>query len=134
MSDVFGIVANVISDKVLRSGAKVWIIYVNGDASCPRVTGLSKGGGRQCVKYTHFKRLTNFRAKWIPEHMRGASEQWHPIYQYDTKAKAQAHADVLNRMWEGVRSFRRDGTLIRDGITEGEAFRRASERSVMGHD
>lgn len=126
MADQFGIVANVISDRVLRTGAKVWVCYCNGDASCPRVMGLSHGG-RWVEKYTHFKRLENFRAKWIPEHLRwGNYRGGYPvIWTYDTKDEAQKHADLLNRMWEGVRFFHRDGRLLQDGITEGQVFERA---------
>ena len=41
--------------------------YCNGDAACPIVFGLSKIW-RMTQKYTHYKRLTNFRVAWIPEH------------------------------------------------------------------
>lgn len=128
MTDVFGIVANVISDKVLRTGAKVWICYCNGDASCPRVMGLAKGGN-WCEKYTHFKRLENFRAKWIPEHLRAPAYKGYGVcWQYATKEEAQLHAVSLNEMWKGVRFFHSKGQLLRDGITEGEAFKRWDAR------
>lgn len=127
-SDVFGIVANVVSDRVLRTGAKVWVCYCNGDASCPRVAGLSKSG-RRIEKYTHYKRLENFRAKWIPEHMRArARPGYGVIWEYATKDEAARHANSLNEMWKGVRFFHRDGKLLRDGITEGDAFKRWDAR------
>jgi hypothetical protein len=127
-SDRFGIVANVISDKVLRTGAKVWVCYCNGDASCPRVMGLAKGGN-WCEKYTHFKRLENFRAKWIPEHLRAPAYKGYGVcWQYETKDEAARHANSLNEMWKGVRFFHSNGKLLQDGITEGEAFKRANKR------
>lgn len=116
---MFGVVANVASDRVLRTGAKVWIQRCNGDAECPVVRGCSKSG-RVVEKYTHYKRLTNFRAAWIPEHLRQRV-----IWQWPEKARAQQVAESLASMWSGVRYFNRDGSEVKkDGITTGEAFRR----------
>lgn len=121
---MYGLAANVISDRVLRTGAKVWIHYCNGNAACPIVTGMSKSG-RIVQKFTHYKRMTNFRAAWIPEHMRERI-----TWQWEDKAKVAAMAAKLAEMWAGVRYFNRDGTqLLRDGVTEGEAFRRARQGS-----
>jgi len=114
---MYGLIANVMSDRVLRTGAKVWIHYCNGDAACPIVTGLSKSG-RTIQKFTHYKRLTSFRAAWIPEHMlERVSWQW------ETKAEAAEFAEKLTTMWTGIRQYSRDGkTLVRDGDSEGVAF------------
>lgn len=117
--DMFGIVANVLSDRVLRTGAKVWIERCNGDAECPVVRGISKSG-RVVEKYTHYKRLTNFRVAWIPEHLRDRV-----IWQWPEKEGAQQVAEKLSSMWGRVRYFNRSGSeLKQDGITTGEAFRR----------
>lgn len=91
--------------------------------------GLSKNG-RWVEKYTHYKRLENFRAKWIPLHLRvGHYRGSYPVvWEYATKEEAQRHAHGLNEMWKGVRFFHRNGQLLRDGITEEEAFRRQSQR------
>jgi hypothetical protein len=99
------------------------------------VIGLSKSG-RLCEKYTHYKRLENFRAKWIPDHLRGVTRARGGygafiIWQYDTKEEAHRHANALNEMWEGVRFFHSNGTLLRDGITEGQAFERYRQRHPM---
>jgi hypothetical protein len=116
---MFGVVANVASDRVLRTGAKVWIERCNGDAECPVVRGCSKSG-RVVEKYTHYKRLTNFRAAWIPEHLRERV-----IWQWPEKERAQHVAATLASMWDGVRYFNRDGSEVKkDGITTSEAFRR----------
>jgi hypothetical protein len=116
---MFGIVANVESDRVLRTGAKVWIERCNGDAECPEVFGCSKSG-RLVQKYTHYKRLTNFRAAWIPEHLRDRV-----ILAWPEKERAAEFAAKLCAMWSGVRYYSRDGSeLKKDGITTGEAFRR----------
>lgn len=118
-NDVFGLVANVVSDHILRTGAKVWINYCNGDAAHPKVYGLNRSG-RAVEKYTHFKRLTNFRAVWMPEHLRSRlASQW------ATKEEAASQAAMLAAMWVGVRYYNRDGTqLLRDGVKEREAFER----------
>lgn len=116
---MFGLVANVASDRVLRTGAKVWIERCNGDAECPVVRGCSKSG-RVVEKYTHYKRLTNFRAAWIPEHLRDRV-----IWQWPDKEQAQQVAEKLSRMWADVRFFSRDGSeMKKDGITTNEAFQR----------
>ena len=117
---MFGVVANVESDRILRTGAKVWVLQCNGDAAHPYVVGLSKGG-RKVFKYSHFKRLTNYRAAWIPEHLRGdVTRKW------TDKADAERAAAYLSAVWSGVRYFLRDSeTPIKDGITEQDAFRRA---------
>ena len=121
---MYGLIANVMSDRVLRTGAKVWIRYCNGDAACPLVTGLSKSG-RRVQKYTHYKRLTNFRAAWIPEHLRDVV-----AWQWETKDEAAKCAAKLATMWDGVRYYNRDGTqLLRDGVKESEAFERARHSS-----
>lgn len=123
MTDAFGIVANVISDKVLRTRAKVWIVYVRWP--CAQVVGLSRGG-RWLEKYIHLKRLETFRAKWIPEHLRYShANHQGVILEWATKDEAQRVADDFVEYWRGVRFFKRDGTLIRDGITEGQARARA---------
>ena len=119
---MFGIVANVASDRVLRTGAKVWVERCNGDAECPVVLGCSKSG-RVVEKYTHCKRLTNFRAAWIPEHLRERV-----AWQWPERECAQNVASTLAAMWDGVRYFNRDGCgLKQDGITTSEAFRRFSD-------
>lgn len=120
---MFGLVANVISDRVLRTGAKVWIHYCNGDAACPVVSGLCKGG-YIVRKYTHYKRLTNFRAAWIPEHVRERV-----AWQWEDKSKAAELAAKLTTMWAGIRQYSRDGkTLVRAGEPESVAFKRAHQQ------
>lgn len=117
---MYGLIANVINDRVLRTGAKVWIHRCNGDAACPIVTGMSKGG-RYIQKFTHYKRLTNFRAACVPEHM-----QDRVVWRWETKAEAQSIAEKLTLMWSGIRQYSRDGkTLIRDGLPESAAFKRS---------
>lgn len=118
MKDMFGIVANVMSDRVFRTGAKVWVCRCNGDAVCPIVIGLSKSG-HQVTKYTKYKRLRNFRATYIPEHLRAEiSLQW------ADKADATAFAHGLADVWTGVRYFSRGGlVLLQDGVSQEGAFK-----------
>lgn len=68
----YGIVANVIeTDRVLRKGAKVWL--VGGDSGGGwahlEVNGLARNG-RPVTKVLPITRLDNFRAAWMPEHVR----------------------------------------------------------------
>lgn len=121
---LFGIVANVKSDRVLRTGAKVWIHRCNGDAECPVVSGLNKSG-RYLTKYTHYKRLKNFRAAWVPAHMRNRV-----AWAWPEKERAADLAQKLGEMWAGVRYYSRDGTELReDGVSTSEAFRRARQQA-----
>ena len=115
---MFGIVANVMSDHAFRTGAKVWISYCNGDAEHPIAHGLDKRG-RFIRKHTHYKRLTNYRAAWIPEHLRDTV-----VWQYEKKEDAAAGADLLNKKWEGIRYYHPDGTLLKDGLPQDYAHRR----------
>jgi len=116
----YGIVANVKSDRVLRTGTKVWIHYCNGDALCPFVSGLSKSG-RYVQKFTNYKRLVNFRAAWIPQHMRDRVAWAWPKKEYATDA-----ANALAKTWANVRYYSRDGRELREsGISQSEAFLRS---------
>ncbi|CAJ0701645.1 hypothetical protein LMG19089_02890 [Ralstonia edaphis] len=103
---MYGIVANVLSDRVLRTGARVWISRCNGDAVCPIVIGLSKGG-RRVRKFTNYKRLAKFRAAWIPERLRGEV-----CWQWAEKHDAAEAAQKLSSLWAGVRFFSRDGSVL----------------------
>jgi hypothetical protein len=125
---LFGLVANVKSDHALRTGAKVWIHYCHGDAAHPFVSGISKSG-RPIQKYTRYKRLTNFRAAWIPPPLRDRITWTWP----DKEAAAQVAAKLEAR-WSDVRYFNPTGTeLKQDGISEGESFRRA-QSAIIGYD
>lgn len=119
----YGIVANVISDRILRTGAKVWVHRCNGDAAHPFVSGVSKGG-RLVGKYIPYKRLTNFRSAWVPPNLRERVS-----WRWDTRADAEQLAATLAMMWTGVQFFHRDGTLLQAGVTEGAAFERLGARA-----
>lgn len=117
----WGIVANVVSDRTLRTGAKVWILGQDGNAETAVVLGLDKSG-HKVRKFTKYKRLTNFRAAWIPPERRHEVES---PFQYSTKEEAQKSADGFAAMWEPVRAMSRDGTQeIKPGITISEAYER----------
>lgn len=65
----YGLVANVAKkDPVFRPGAKLWLIQGSG-AETGEWTGLSKGG-RRISKWAPYNRMTNYRVKWVPEHLR----------------------------------------------------------------
>jgi len=114
---MYGIIANVLSDHVLRTGARVWILYAN--VPQPVVVGVSKGG-RVVEKRTHYKRLTNYRAAWIPEHMRERV-----LLSWPEREEAAREAEKIAAMWRGVRFFHRDGHMLQDGVPESEAWKRS---------
>lgn len=119
---MYGIIANVKSDRQLRTGAKVWILECNGDAERPVVRGLSKFG-KMIVKYCHYKRLENYRAAFIPEQL---FEKYSRFYMtFDTKEKAEEIAQSLNEMWSDIRFYSRDGSnLLQDGEPASHAFKK----------
>jgi len=120
-TSLFGIVANVRDDKILRRGAKVLILHSDGDAERYVVRGLSLSG-RRCDKRIPAKRLHHFRASWLREPDRASVS---PHWRFADKSAAQRVAEKLAIIWEPVRSFREDGTTIKDGDTASGAFERA---------
>lgn len=81
----FGVVANVACvDRVLRTGAKVWVLDGWGGGGWERlkVRGLSRSG-RKVTKWIPIQRLTKFRRAWMPDHER--AESYHV---YDANAAA----------------------------------------------
>jgi hypothetical protein len=61
----WGLFANITGDRVLRDGAKVHIVSINGSGECWEVRGLSRGG-RRVTKYVQLSRLINWRVGMIP--------------------------------------------------------------------
>lgn len=72
MTGTWGIVANYEGDKVLRVGARVWVMFVPGDFDGTLVRGISHGG-RVIEKWVRLKRLRDFRPKFVADRaQRGA--------------------------------------------------------------
>jgi hypothetical protein len=68
----FGICANVFeTDRIFCAGAKVWLAGGTGGEGWARfeLIGASRSA-RPIRKWAPTFRLHNFRAKWIPEHLR----------------------------------------------------------------
>ena len=129
---MFCIVANVKTDKALRTGAKVYLLRANGSANSVEVSGLSKCG-RRITKHIPYKRLTNFRAAFIPPHMQVGKGPWCFTVGcwWTEKTAAQDAADKLNEIWKGVRYFSAGGEhLMEDGVTTNVAYKRA--RAISG--
>lgn len=125
---MYGLVANVISDRQLRTGAKVWVLGWHGDFLHPRVYGLSKGG-QMIQKYTHFKRLERYRVKWMPDVIYGNNRLYLTLAD-DDRAVMERHAEALNYIWSGIVSYTRDGTEIRHyGLPMSIAYERMGYRS-----
>lgn len=114
---MYALIANVMTDHVLRTGAKVYVTEYNGSMGRVEVWGLNKSG-RACVKYMAWKRLTNIRTAWMPEHVAKLSRIW-----WDDREAANKVALELTELWRFVRSFHPDGRLLNDGISEGQAIR-----------
>ncbi len=88
---MYGIKANVITDRALRVGASVVICFCNGDAESPFVSGLSKGG-RKISKYTKYSKLGSFRAAWLHDDSDVAMK-------WGSKAEAEIAALQLADKW-----------------------------------
>lgn len=106
----YGIVATVINDGVLRTGARVRLNYIYGGRTA-RVWGLSKSGRPVGWKFIPLKRLRNFRAAWLPDHP-DLCMAW------EERLDAQDAADELNLLWSGIRAFDHKGRLVKDGVPE----------------
>ena len=94
---MYGIVANVKSEKGLRAGPKVYILVCKGDFTTPEVSSLDKSG-RATIRHIPFERLTNFRAGTVAERHR---ERFHPMWLWDDKQGAETVAEILKDKWPG---------------------------------
>lgn len=127
---MYGIAANVIADSSLRRGAKVFILTVNGDAEKPLVYGLARDG-KMIHKFIPYKRLKNFRAKWIPEHLRNVELFG---WQFASREVAEREAYCLDLMWTNIRAYDSEGNRIKEGLPASKAFDmkiRFVERSIL---
>jgi hypothetical protein len=72
MEGEYGIVANVVeTDRIFRNGAKAWIADGTGGEGWERFKWIAHSrGGRIIEKWAPTVRFAQFRAKWIPEHLR----------------------------------------------------------------
>jgi hypothetical protein len=118
----WGIAANVLQDKVLRTNAKVLVLTCRGGDVNALVSGLDKGG-RMVTKFTKLKRLERFRPVWLTPKMR--EKVWGA---WETKEEVKVIADTMNKHWGGVRFFDSTGqTLIRNGRSERQALKEQAE-------
>lgn len=121
---MWGVVANVKSDRVLRLGARVWILLTHGDAEKPLVRGHSIGG-RVVEKHIPYKRLEKFRPRVIPDHIVSKFHHWH---RHETKEEAAEQADALTRMWSGIQFYSREGEQLQAGEPASRAFHRGRDK------
>lgn len=130
---MFGIVANVVSDKAFRTGAKVRLYGSRSGARADMVlaNGLNKSG-RAVFKHIALKRLENFRANTIPNVEFNAYPFYTPLYWHE-KSDAQETAGKLNLIWKDLRYFSRNGdAMTRDGVPVSTAFARAVSLDAGG--
>ncbi|MDQ0170651.1 hypothetical protein [Paenibacillus tundrae] len=122
---MYAVIANVIIDNQLRTGAKVFILYCHGMAESPKVYGMAKGGKR-IEKYISYKKLMKFRSQWIPEHIR------HRVrWSYEDRASADRSAKALELMWTNVRVYDTSGTLVKDGVSSSKVDEIAKNMNFM---
>lgn len=89
MAAEYGIVANVVGDRIYREGARVWIRQIKGESA--EVTGLSKGG-RRIWRWTRTHRLRTVRPKWAPEGVRAEL-----LEIFESRENAERWADGLEK-------------------------------------
>lgn len=112
---MYCIVGNVISDKILRTGARVYIIDPRYEFHSVIVRGLNKFG-RATNKHIPWKRIENIRVGYIPPKLQKYCKLW-----WDDKEQAQLVASELNQIWKDVQSIHPDGRIIKEGMSLGQA-------------
>ncbi|KQY84062.1 hypothetical protein ASD24_09720 [Paenibacillus sp. Root52] len=122
---MYAVIANVIIDNQLRTGAKVFILYCHGMAESPKVYGMAKGGKR-IEKYISYKKLKKFRSQWIPEHIRPRVH-----WSYEDRASADRSAKALELMWTNVRVYDTSGKLVKDGVSSSKVDEIAKSMNFM---
>lgn len=67
----YGIACNYDGDSVVRKGSKCFITFSNPGNGSDRVqVWVRSRSGRAVVKFVDIRKLSNFRSKWIPKHVR----------------------------------------------------------------
>lgn len=97
----FGIVANVIeTDRLARTGAKAWLIGGTGGEGWHRfVWHVMTRGSRYIEKWMPTHRMGNFRAAWVPEHLRDRV-----AYMRGTRPEMETRAVELNKFADDLRA------------------------------
>lgn len=114
---MFGIVANVESDRVFRTGAKVYILTPESFTFNCLCNGISKSG-RLIEKHISLKRLTNFRAAFVPDCISKRYYKWNRPQLWESKEKCSEAAKRLEEIFKDIRYFSKDGKeLLKDGKT-----------------
>lgn len=94
----WGVKANIAEPRsAMRTGALVWVVLTNPGWGGDRLCVLARSrGGRLIETWIGTKRLTNFRAAWVPEHLRGR------VSPFETREKAEQWAKRVQGMWANV--------------------------------
>ena len=97
--EIFGIVANVLeTDKAFRRGAKAWLSrFHSGGERCTWIA-MSRGG-RIIEKNAPTSRFDNFRAAWVPKHLRDR------VFETGTRAQMEDRASFWNNRAADCRAF-----------------------------
>jgi hypothetical protein len=104
---VYGIVANIIEpDQVFRLGAKAWLAGGTGGEGWYKFQWIAFSRGSRIVcKWAPTYRFGNFRAAWVPEHLRDRVR-----YVRGTREEMEKQAAGLNALaeeWRAQRALRR---------------------------
>lgn len=92
----YGLVCNYSGDASVRRGAKCYVTWTNpGEGGDRMQVWCRSRGGRAILKIVNSKKLSNFRAAWIPAHVR----TWEGVkgYPWWTKDEAVKHAQSMNQ-------------------------------------
>jgi len=101
----YGIVANVAEvDRIFRLGAKAWLSGGTGGNGWDEFKWIATSrGGRIVEKWAPTWRFTNFRAAWIPEHLR-ERVYCQLLGMPGTRAAMEARAAELNAYADELRT------------------------------
>jgi hypothetical protein len=104
MSGKYGIVANLCEpDRVFRINSKCWLIRNTGGCGWYVFVWLGRNkGGRLVEKWTFTKKFHNFRAAWIPEHIRNITDDF--ITLSGTREEMQEIAASMETFASEIRS------------------------------
>jgi hypothetical protein len=100
VSDEYGIVANSMeTDKIFRLGAKAWLSGGTGGEGWHRFKWIAHSRGSRIVeKWAPTVRFGNFRAAWVPDHLR--DRVW---YMRGTRDEMEKRASELNEFADDLR-------------------------------
>lgn len=104
MQGEYGIIANIVeTDRFVRTGSKSWLVGGTGGEGWYRFVWVVRTrSGQLTKKWLPTKRLGNFRAAWIPDHIREINDGY--IYISGTRDEMEAVAVRMSLFAEDLRN------------------------------